>query len=543
MDIWTSVADVVILLFVALFLGVVSERLKQNALIGYLLAGLLLGPSGTGWVQSVKDVRTLAELGVALLLFTIGTEFSLKRLKELGRIATVGGTLQVLLTGASVALISAGLGLPISESVAIGAVISVSSTTVVLRVLLDRAELDSAHGRNAIGILLLQDLVIVPLVLLISVLGKGSESWASLGRMGLRLSAGAVVIGAIYLAGRRFYPHLLKFASTQSNRELPIILSVAICLGTTYASHAVGLSPMLGAFAGGMLIAESPFAEQVRADISALRAVFVTLFFTSAGMLAAMPSGAGLLNLALLVMAVLVIKAFLGGVVVRLFHPSNRVAVATGLVLAQIGEFSFVLLQAGFQEGVISDGTFRMVQAASVATLLATPYLVAAASRVAQTMVRISAWGQPKEAGIAAAGDRKDKEGRVIVVGYGPAGRHVVRQIQGAGLPVLVLDMNPRAVRAHLPSVPIEFGDATRSEILRHVRLGDARALIVTVPDPKTADLVVRQAKLVAPHVVIYARARYRIFARQLMQAGADHIVDEEGLVGDRLGAEFFRSC
>ncbi len=542
MDLWVSVADVVILLFVALFLGIVSERLKQNAIIGYLLAGLLLGPSGAGWVRSVEEVRTLAELGVALLLFTIGTEFSLKRLRELGRLATLGGTLQVLATGVSVALISAWLGLPISESVAVGAVLSVSSTTVVLRVLLDRAELDSAHGRNALGILLLQDLAIVPLVLLMSLIGKGAGGWVSLGHLGLRLSAGVVLIAAIYAAGRRFYPHLLRFASAQSNRELPVILSVAICLGTTYASHAVGLSPMLGAFAGGILIAESPFAEQVRADLGALRAVFVTLFFTSAGMLAVMPSGAGLVNLVLLVLAILGIKTLWGGVVVRLFHQSNRVALATGLVLAQIGEFSFVVLQAGSQEGVISDSTFQMVQAASVTTLLLTPYLIVAASHVARTVAGISARAREEGMSPAVVNEGGDNNGSVIVVGYGPAGRNVVRQIRSAGVPVVILEMNPRASGPHSSDVPIKFGDATRSEILRHVRLGEARALIVTVPDPKTAELIIRQARLVAPHVVIYARARYRNFASQLKQAGADHIVDEEGLVGDRLGAEFFRS-
>ena len=490
MEMWTHIADVIILLAVALLLGILMERLKQNALIGYLLSGVLLGPAGIGLVGSVEEIQGLAELGVALLLFTIGTEFSLQRLRGLGASATAGGTLQILATGALVAFICTRIGLPVKESIAVGAAVSVSSTAVVLRVLLARAELDSLHGRNALGILLLQDLALVPLVLLITFLGQGAGDWTSIGQMALRAAFGVLLIAAIYLAGKRLYPRLLGFASAQSNRELPVILGVTVCLGTTYASHAMGLSPILGAFVGGMLIAESPFSEQVRADIGSLRAVFVTLFFASAGMLAVIPTGKSLLTLAGLVVLILAVKAFVVGVVMRLFRQSNRVAVATGLSLAQIGEFSFVLLAVGVQEAVVSDETFRMLQTASVITLVLTPYLIAAAARVVEVMTGSDAAriGKrvivvPEETGQAAGGP-------VIVVGYGPAGQNVVRQLQVAGLPFLVLDMNPRTVETHRSVIPIEFGDATSSEILHHAGLNQARALIVTVPDTQVVHLI-----------------------------------------------------
>lgn len=543
MDIWTPIADIVVLLAVALLLGIVFERLKQNALIGYLFCGVLLGPAGVGWVQGAEEIHGLAELGVALLLFTIGLEFSLKRLRELGTVATVGGALQVVLTGASAALISVWLGLPVAESVAVGAAISVSSTAVVMRVLLDRTELDSLHGRNALGILLLQDLAVVPLVLLITVMGAGAGDWTSLWRMGLKVGAGVVLIAGIYIVGKRLYPYLLRFASAQSNRDLPVILGVAVCLSTTYASHAVGLSPILGAFVGGMLVAESPFAEQVRADIGPLRAVFVTLFFASAGMLAVIPAGESLLKLAGLTAAILVLKVLIVGGVTRLFRQPMRVALATGLTLSQIGEFSFVLLAVGFREAVVSEETFRLLQSASVATLLLTPYLIAAASHVGRVTAAISERarrnGKTSTLQTEAGGRGGD---RIIVVGYGPAGQHVVKQLLKARLPFLVIDLNPGAVESHRSAIPIEFGDATQSEILHHVGLRLARALIITVPDPQAAQLIIRQAKLTAPKVVVFARARYHIYAARLAEAGADHVVDEEDLVGDKLGAEFFQA-
>ena len=388
MNIWSALGDILSILIVALLLGVLAERLKQNALLGYLLSGVLLGPSGLGLVRQVEEVRQLAEVGVALLLFTIGLEFSLRRLRELGAVASLGGSAQILGTGVVFALLALALHRPFAEAVIIGAALSVSSTAVVLRVLVDRSELDSLHGRNALGILLAQDLAIVPLVLLISAVAEGVDAAAAIARLGMRVGFVFLLVIVIYVASERLVPPLLGLASARNNRELPVILAVAVCLGATWASHALGLSPTLGAFVAGVLLAESPFAEQIRADVGPLRAVFVTMFFASAGMLADLPQGRGLLLVLLAAAVIMIVKALVVGAVIRSFRQPPRVAFATGLSLAQIGEFSFVLLQVGFDAGAVAPETFQILLSASVLTLLVTPYLMSASSQLCEVLVR-----------------------------------------------------------------------------------------------------------------------------------------------------------
>jgi CPA2 family monovalent cation:H+ antiporter-2 len=537
MNIWSALADVLIILIVALLLGIVAERLKQNALLGYLLSGVLLGPSGLGLVRQIEEVRQLAEVGVALLLFTIGLEFSLRRLRELGAVASLGGSAQILATGVVFALLALAFGRPISEAVIIGAALSVSSTAVVLRVLVDRSELDSLHGRNALGILLAQDLAIVPLVLVISAVAEGVDAATALQRLGMRVGFVFVLVIVVYIASERLVPPLLALASGRNNRELPVILAVAACLGATWASHSMGLSPTLGAFIAGVLLAESPFAEQIRADVGPLRAVFVTMFFASAGMLADLPQGRGLLLVLAAAAVILLVKSLVAGAVIRAFRQPHQVAFATGLALAQIGEFSFVMLQVGFDAGAVAADTFHILLSASVLTLLVTPYLMATSSQLCEVFMQR---GGAAPFALSSAGQQTPAwdHKRVIVVGYGPAGRSVVESLRSAEIPLLVIDLNPKTVSENRALIPIEIGDASRGDILQHHHLQWARAVVVTVPDPQTARLIIHQAKQAAPEVPVIARGRYHIHIGRLEQAGADSVVDEEYVTGERLGAE-----
>lgn len=541
MEIWSALADVVMILAVALLLGIAAERLKQNALLGYLLSGVLLGPSGLGLVGQVEEVRQLAEVGVALLLFTIGLEFSLRRLRELGAVASVGGAAQIVGTGVVFALLALALGRPVSEAVVVGAALSVSSTAVVLRVLVDRSELDSLHGRNALGILLAQDLAIVPLVLVIAAVGEGADAVTALQTLAVRVGLGILLVVAVYIASERLVPPLLGLASARNNRELPVILAVATCLGATWASHALGLSPVLGAFVAGVLLAESPFAEQIRADVGPLRAVFVTMFFASAGMLADIPGGLGLLRVLAVAAVILVVKALVVGAVIRAFRLPHQVAFATGLALAQIGEFSFVLLQIGAGAGAVAADTFQLLLSASVVTLLVTPYLMEVSSRLSELLVR--RWDAEPYRPPSAGDQQPDRDHqRVIVVGYGPAGRSVVESLRKAKIPPLVIELNPKTVAENRAVIPIEIGDASRGDILQHHHLAWARAVVVTIPDPQTARLVIRQVKLAAPQVPVIVRGRYHVHIPRLKEAGADSIVDEEYLTGERLGEEILEA-
>ncbi len=533
MNTWEVILEIALVLSVALLLGGLFERIRQNAVTGYLLAGLLLGPAGTGWISNVEHIRLLAELGVALLLFTIGLEFSLSRLRASGRMAILGGTIQIVVTGVVGGSAAAASGLSTVEAIIIGAALSLSSTAVVLRVLADRTELESLHGRNALGILLLQDLAVVPLVLLVLALGEGVIVSTAFARFAFSIGVAAALIAAIFLVTKYVFPRLLDIASAYRNRDLPVVLSFAVCLGAAGVSHAANLTPILGAFLAGMLLAESPFAAQIRADITPLRAVFLTLFFTSVGMLAQLPTGGALLVVVPLALVIMWGKAMIVGFVVRLFRQHHTVAVSTGLALSQVGEFSFVLLELGYRQGLLPHETFQVLLSVSIVTLVLTPYVIAGAPKLGEAITRILyRFTSASPVGVRSASNGQHLSGHVIIVGFGPAGQRVAEALQGAAMPFVVVDLNPRSVSAHRPAVPIEFGDAARPEILHHLGIKHSRALVVTVPEPHMSELIIRQAKRIAPSIPVVARVRYHTHGSRLARAGADRAVDEENLLG-----------
>ena len=541
MEFWSTLLDVATLLAAALALGVVLERLKQSAILGYLLAGTLLGPGALNWIRNESALSAMADLGVALLLFTIGLEFSFSQLKRLGAIATAGGTLQVVLTAAAVT--GAGLigGLPLRPALALGAMISTSSTASVLRALMARAEMESVHGRAALGILLLQDIALVPLVLLVTMLGSPgswSQVWLGLGR-----SAGlaGLFFGGLYLVSYYLLPRLLDAAAVSKNRELTILLAIAACLGSAVAAHRIGLSPALGAFGAGILLAQSPYAAQIRADVGALRTLFLTLFFTSIGALADLRWIMGHFTaVAGAVAAIVIGKALIVWLVALRFRFDHRHALAAGICLAQVGEFAFVLAQIALSSRVLSENAFRLLVSATVATLFLTPYLVriapGLAGRVEKGLARFKLASIPDAIPPAA---RPRLRRHVIVVGFGPAGQGVIQALSGADIQVVLCELNPRAVAAAQEAgLRAEVGDAAREEILLHLEIASARAVVVTVPDYRTAQEVIRQARALAPGITVIARARYHIYAEELKSAGALVIVDEELEIGERLGRE-----
>ncbi|UCF81400.1 MAG: cation:proton antiporter [Acidobacteriota bacterium] len=536
--------DLVVVLALAVLLGALLEHFRQSAIVGYLAAGVLLGPGGFHVVRSLETVHILSEIGLALLLFTIGLEFSWRRLQRLGSVAAGGGALQILLTALLFALVGKSLGLGGREAVAMGAVLSLSSTAVVLRALSDRAEIDSVHGRSALGILLLQDIAVVPLGLMMAFLGeKGTIGSASVA-LTAALAAGAVLFGVMALVSRFVLPRLLVASSGARNREIAIVLAAVVCLGAMWSSQAAGLSLTLGAFIGGMLLAESPFAEQIRADVEPLRAVFVTVFFVSIGMQVDVQWFVGhLAQVAGVVFAVVVGKAVVTTLVVRLFQSSWKEASATGVTLAQIGEFSFVLAVIAVGHGVVGPERFRLFVSAVPVTLLLTPYLVAMAPALAEGVERrLHAWGIAPAQGGGEGETERELEGHVIVVGFGPAGESVAHALKALGTTVLVVDLNPQSIAAaRADGFLAKVGDAARGEILQSSRIESAQALVVTAPDPRAARLVIAQGRKMAPEVPIVARGRFHRYADDLRHAGASVVVDEESLVGEHLGHEILK--
>lgn len=563
---WQVMLDILILLGAALLLGTVAEQLKQSAILGYLVAGTIVGPAGFSLVTSGDNVHVIAELGVAMLLFSIGLEFSFARLRRLGRIALVGGSAQILLTMALACGVSLLFGLDIKIAVAVGAMLALSSTACVLRILIDRKTIDSRYGRNSLGILLMQDIAVVPLVLLMTVLASGGSFGQSMVMLGKTTGLGVLLIGAFLLIFRFIVPKLFNIRQWAQNRDLPVLLAIVMAIGSALAAHKLGISPAMGAFVAGVLLGESPFAVQIRADVTSLRTLFVTLFFASVGMLG---EPAWVLQhwhaVGGTVVAIILGKALIVALVVRMLGHSTAISLATGLCLAQVGEFSFVLAEIG--RGLLAGGSdpgdeylFRLIVSSTILTLFVTPFLIAIAPKVSHGYTSLLSQSIPTpgstgasspsadttDAGSASQDVPKDEDSapqKVFIIGFGPTGQQAADLLsERHGQLIHVIDLNPRnAQLAEMRGLAVQVGDATRHEVLEHAGIQNASIILVTLPDAAANLTVIHHCRYLAPESTIIARSRYHVTRWELQLAGAMHVVDEELEVGRKLAKEVRR--
>lgn len=536
--VWEGVFQLFALLAAALVIGMLFERFGQSAILGYLIAGMVLGPQVLGVVSRDSGVPVIAELGVSLLLFTIGLEFSARRLLRLGPVASLGGSLQVVAT----LFLSTGLamlfGQDLKASLCLGSAVALSSTACVLRLLTDRSEIDSVHGRTALGILLLQDIAVVPLVLFVTMLAGGggpSEMIFGLGKaVGLIV---AMVAGFRILAGW-VIPSVMRQLSLSRDRELLVLLAVVLATGSALAAHALELSPALGAFIAGMMLAESPFSTQIRADVGGLRILFVTLFFASVGMLGDPVWIAGnfpaVIGLTALIIAG---KALVVALVARAFRLPARYALATGLALAQVGEFGVVIAGIAKSGGVLEDEPFRLLVSATLLTLFSTPLLVRIARPAGR---RLEDWlmRSRKATTDGDAHTNPSPDSRLVfIIGFGPAGQRVATDLdQMENISCLVIDLRPANIDlAKSMGLHAVLGDATHLEFLIHQGIEQADAAIITVPDHRTVVRLVGSIRQLGDDIAIVARARYHAFTDEVIEAGASVTVDEEQVTGRRL--------
>jgi CPA2 family monovalent cation:H+ antiporter-2 len=553
-DVWDVLRDILVLLAAALVLGTLAERLGQSVIVGYLLAGTLVGPNGLGWIASrAEGLIHIAELGVSLLLFTVGLEFSPRRLLSLGNIVLKTGPLQVIVTlvvGLGLAL-ACGLGM--REAFVFGIMVTMSSTVCVLRMLTDRVEVDSEHGRAALGILIVQDAAVIPMILLVSVMATGGSWGLIVQKLALALVLAAVLMCVFYLLFNFIVPWLLRLITWKRNRDLPVLLAVITATGSAWATQAVGLSPALGAFAAGVLLAVSPFATQIRADTRPLTTLMMTFFFASIGMFG---NPAWLLGHWLVVVGVVLAivagKPLIIALLVRGFGRPWRYAIATGMCLAQVGEFSFVLATIAQSDAagtaLIGPDTFRVMVAATIVTLLFTPYLVAAApgagTRFEHLLARWRWWRRPTPAPAeqpAQASVPSPAESNVILIaGFGPAGQRVAEGLSDSHLGQMVaIDLNPTNLEiARQYGLQAHLGDATHRDILEHAGIYRAQVVVVTVPDRLAVREIILLVRDLAPQATLVVRCRYHVLHWEYILLGAHEVVDEEDQVGRRLAAQ-----
>lgn len=531
MDLWYFLMELVMLLGGAFLLGALAQRLKQNPIVGYLLAGTIIGPL----LFNTEAVNQSAELGVSLLLFSIGLEFSFIRLKQMGRLAFGGGTLQVVGTLGCVCLLLLAF-FPLAQALTIGAIVSLSATAVVMRMLVDRSEIDSVRGRSCLAILLLQDMAIVPLVLMVSLLSPETAQ-TTIGRHILKVLASAGGLAAVlYFVVYIGVPRLLSGHGVFANRELTILLAVATGLGASWGAHAMGISPALGAFVAGLMLGESPFATQIRADIGVARTIMVTLFFASVGMLAKplwfVFHMHWILGIAIIIFLLKTLIVYGAG---RLFGLNNRQAMATGISLAQVGEFSFVLAATAHNGGILANDRFDMIVSVIIVLMFAAPYMVSFALPLADAVLRLILGGGIV-ASLARASEQAEPTNAVLVIGLGPSGQEVVRHLSERNVTPIVIDANPHSrKKADELGVIVHLGDAVSEDVLLHAGFNDICMAVVTVPDPTTTAQIVAHMRGLRPQLPIAARCRYHRHMERIKSAGATIIVDEETDTGHSL--------
>ena len=511
----------------------ILSRVKLPTVAGLLLAGALAGPHGLGLVHSIHDIEMLAEVGVVLLLFTIGLEFSLARLRHILRQVALGGVLQVGMTVLVIAGIAIGLGEKPGHGLFYGFVFSMSSTAIVLRALTERRELEAPHGRFIVGTLIFQDLCVVPMVLVVPLLAKSSSASEATLDTALALGKAAGVVVLTVGLARFVVPKLLKYVDAARSRETFLLAILGLCIGTAYVTSLAGLSLALGAFLGGMVVADTEYGHRAMGDVLPLRDTFVSVFFVSLGMLfdpRAVSSQPGWVFA--LLAGFLLIKGFLATLAALAMRFPTRVAWLAGVGLAQFGEFGFVLARLGESSGVVDTEATRPLLAAGIISMFLTPLLVRAAPHVRAGEKLLA----PLARLIGARGiEEADAEGKaapkdhVVIVGFGVAGRLAARSLKACGIDFVALELNAESVRAgKAQGLPIYYGDATSPEALGHAHLPTARAMVLLMNDPQAAQRVVDTAKRVAPNVPILMRSHYLGERGALLKLGANDVVAEE---------------
>ncbi len=524
--------QLVIVLGVGVAAALAVALLRLPAVTGFMVAGALIGPSGLALIKDLHAVEVMAEIGVILLLFTIGLEFSLERLKRIGKLVAVGGTLQVGLTTLVVVVAALALGYGVARGVFFGFLVALSSTAIVLRGLSERGESDAPHGRFTVGALIFQDLCVVPMMLLVPVLAGTSDEQPVVG-IALALGKAAIFIVVTLAAGRFLMPRVLARVDAAKSREVFLLAILVVCAGIATLTAAFGLSLALGAFLAGILLSDTAFGHRAIANVLPLRDVLTTIFFLSLGMLfdATVFQTDGLV-VAALFCALFFGKGLIATVASLAMKFPARVAWLAGVGLAQVGEFGFVLAKEGERAGLIAPHESRVLLAAGLLTMFVTPLSmrlaphVTAGARLLKPLERLLGVRGVDEAD---EGRSDELAGHVIVAGYGLGGQMLVRSLKELELPHLVLDMNAEAIRAAAAKgVPIYSADVTSDEALQHAHFADAAAMVLLISDLAATRQAIAVARALSTTVPIVVRAHRFADVEGLRALGANEVISDE---------------
>ena len=521
--------DILIILLLSVVVLYLCHRMHLPIIVGFLLTGIIAGPHGLGLVREIEAVKTLAEAGIVLLLFTIGLEFSFRSLLRIRKTVLLGGSLQIVLTVLAGFAAASLFGYSFNKAVLAGFLLSLSSTAIVMKILQDRAEMETPQGNASLGILVFQDMAAVPMMLMVPLLMGTGQVDGVFPTLLITKILGIVIL--VPVLSKWLVPRIFFAIAKTRSRELFLITTIALCMAVAWMTHKAGLSLALGSFLAGLIISESEYSHQALGDILPFRDVFTSFFFVSIGML--LDIGYFLTHPLILVLAafcVLILKTLIAGAAAFFSGLPLRSAIIAGIALSQVGEFSFILSETGVPYGLFSGDTYQAFLAVSILTMMATPSLIAAAPAISAQIGRLQLprrlkQGMTPEYG----GETVQLQNHLIIVGFGLNGRNLARAARTAGIPYAIIEMNPAAVRDEkAKGEPIFFGDATQEAILLHANVRQARNLVAVINDPAATRRITELARRLNPRLYILVRTRFVSEMNALIDLGANDVIPEE---------------
>ncbi|AKB75419.1 Glutathione-regulated potassium-efflux system protein KefC [Methanosarcina lacustris Z-7289] len=535
--VFSVLAHVDVILGFAIFILTIFYKFEVPSVLGFLVTGMLIGPYGLGILNGGQNMELNAELGIVFLLFTIGVDLSLKELWKMKTAVMAGGILQILFTTALTFVVCTELGFSPATSVFIGFLISLSSTAIVLKVLQDRNEVYTPHGKTSLAILIFQDLAIVPLILITPILAGSSVSFE--GALPNIFFKGSLIILVFILSAKFLVPYIFYHVGKTGSKQLFFVSVVFICLSAAIFTSSIGLSLALGAFLAGIIISGSQYSHQAMGNILPLKDMFMSFFFVSIGML--LDIGYLLDHLPLLILAtisLIVIKLIAGVGVTFLLGSPLRTTILTGFALSQVGEFSFVLSRLGLEYSLLTEETYQAFLAVSIITMGVTPFVINASYRPAEFIVKkasSTAFGMKLVQGIYSEPLDAEEQAEpqitdhLIIVGFGFSGKTVSKAAKAADIPYIIIEMNPETVQQEKKKgEKIQYGDATFGAVLEHAGIKNARVLVIGISDAAVTRKIVEKAKELNPNICVIAKVRDLQEMKRLNAVGADEIIPEE---------------
>jgi len=524
--------DIIILLGFSAVIVFVLQRLRLPSIIGFLLTGVIIGPYGLSLIKAVEQVEILSEIGIILLLFVIGMELSIKQLMSIKKTVFIGGFFQVGITVLVAGLFYYLLGNTWNESVFVGFLFSLSSTAIVLKTLQDKQNISAPHARNALAILIFQDIIVVPMMLITPLIaGESTDLTASIFPL---LIKSAIVIVITFISARYIVPKLMHAVAKTNSKELFLLVTIFLCFAIAFLTSEAGLSLALGAFIAGLIISESEYSHQATSIILPFRELFTSFFFVSVGMLLDLSF---FLNnipvILLLVIIVFLVKSSIAAIAVAILKYPTRTVLLTGLSLFQVGEFAFILSKAGIEHNLLNTQTNQYFLSVSILSMILTPFVIIFSEKITSMFIGIS-----KKLGIdgsfipeKVSGDitQHELENHLVIIGYGINGSNLAKAAASSNVPFIVIEMNADTVkREKTKGLPIIFGDATQTHILEAVHLSNARAVVIAISDNNATKAIIKNIRSYSDSLYLVVRTRYVKETPELIALGADEVIPEE---------------